>query len=81
MGLTFLTNHIQFGRAEAGGQGFEHRIGIGAATDNFEQTAPCIGAIVKAIPTLFEENVAAHFATQGGLTASGLNFFHLGLDQ
>ena len=25
--------------------------------------------------------MAAHFAAQGGLTASGLNFFHLGLDQ
>ena len=62
MWLAFLARHIEFRRAKTGGQCLQDSVGIGAATDNFEQTAPCIGAIVKAIPTLFEEDVAAHLA-------------------
>ena len=62
--LAFSAAHVQFRGGETGGQGVEHSIGIGAAADNFQQTATSIGAVVKTKPTLFEEDVAAHLTTQ-----------------
>jgi hypothetical protein len=76
MRLAFGTLHVQLRRRKAGGQGVEHGIGIGRLAQNFQQTAARVGAVVKAVPALLEEDVTTHLAAQ-----RCVNLFHFGLDQ
>jgi hypothetical protein len=76
VGLAFGAGHVELGRAVAGGQLVEHLAGVGVAAQNFEQTGTRVGAVVKAKPALFKEDVAAHFTTQGRV-----NLFHFGLNK
>ena len=74
--LAFGAAHVQLGRAVAAGQGVEYGAGAGVAAEDFKQAAGGVGAVVKAVPALFEEDVAAHFAAQ-----RGVQLFHAGLDE
>ena len=76
MGLTLCTLDVQLGRGKTGRQVIEHDTRIGHAAHNLQQAATGIGAIIKAIPALLEEDVATHLATQ-----RRVDLTHLGLDQ
>ena len=74
--LALGTRHIDFGRAETGWQPIEQHARIRRLADDFQQPATGVGAVVKPVPALLEENVAAHFAAQ-----RGIDFLHFGFDE
>ena len=76
MRLALNARHVQLGRAEAGGQRVEHGVCVGRAAQDFKHARAGVGAVIKAVPAVFKENMAAHFAAQ-----RRANLAHLGLDE
>jgi hypothetical protein len=74
--FAFGAGHVEFGRGEAGGQRVQQSAGVLFAAQDLQQAAGGVHGVVKAVPALAEEQVAAHLA---GERRAG--FLELGLDQ